>query len=481
MLRYFHRNLLLRLGLAVLVFAAARLAASWLAPAPLTLLELRLQIVGERLHMPGIRLYRDLYTALPPLPALLAWALDGLAGGRSWGLYRLTAAGLLLVQAVLFNRMLNRRNALAAGPGWLPALLYLLVGSVWLELDTLSPLLLGQTFLLAAFGNLITINRNEGYDNQHLFQAGFMLGLAALCYPPLLLFLPVAALAMFFFAANVFRSFLLILVGVAFPYAALATIYLYTGALTGFSAQHLRWEALLPFHPVATLALGPTLVVIAVPAALLLAGVFRSLASGGQLNYQVRIRQLVLAWVGAAGLIVAAGPTISPATLVLVWLPPLAFFGPALIGSGARGWLQEIAFALAISGLAAVRFAPLLPLARWVPTRPLVLLADVPPGQPDPAAGLRGQTVFYFGDDLRAYRYNRLGTPYLDWAPARADLRGLHTYAGLVRLHQMLGTTPPPYLLDPTRRAVPRLQAALPTDFGAYREQQRGVWHRQPK
>ncbi len=472
MLRFFNRNLPSRLLLALLLLLAIRLPLWWLQAAPLTLIELRQQVMGERL-VTGATLYQTLFTTEAPLAAYL-WALLAWVGGRSVLLYRLVATGLLLGQAFYFNDLLHRRGALAER-GWLSAVFYGLFGAIWFELDTLTPMLLGQTFLLLAFGNLTATSR-EGYDNRNLFQAGLLLGVAGLCYAPLLLFLPVALVAIIFFAANAFRSSLLVVVGTLFPYAALSTAYFYAGTLRVFINQHLQPQQLWPFQPVAVMPGALTMRVLALPLAVLLLAVLRSLERGGQLNYQVRFRQVMLAWLGAAGLIIAAGAAFSP-VVVLLFLPPLAYFGPALIGRNRRAWLNEILFLGAVVGLLAVRYAVPLHLTAWLPGPPSGLLAAIPLSQPDPAHGLKGQRVLLIGAaDMRAYLRNTQASPYFDWPLARPDFEALNSYAALYRLNQNFRKNRPNYLLDPQQRFVPTLRKRLPGAFGGYEAVRPGVW-----
>jgi hypothetical protein len=471
-LRFFNRNLPSRLFFALLLLLAIRVPLWWFQAAPLTLNELRQQVMGERLAG-GATLYQSLFTVEAPLAAYL-WALLAWLGGRGILLYRLVAVGLLLAQAVYFNGLLHRRGALAER-GWLPAFLYGLVGGVWFELDALTPALWGQSFLLLAFGNLTATSR-EGYDNRNLFQAGLLLGVAGLCYAPLLLFMPVALVAIIFFAANAFRSSLLIIVGVLFPYAVLATAYFYAGTLGVFISQHLQAEQLWPFQPIALIPRTLTVKVLAIPLALLVIAVLRSLERGGQLNYQVRFRQVMLAWLGTAGLIVAAGSSFSPA-LLLFFLPPLAYFGPALVGRNRHAWVNEALFLASVVGMLAIRYAQPLHLTAWLPAPPVMLLAVVPPGQADPAQGVRGQRLLLIGNaDLRAYLFNTHASPYFDWQLAEADFNALNTYSALYRLNQNFRRDRPTYLLDPQQRYVPTLRKRLPGAFGGYEPLRPGVW-----
>ncbi len=477
MLRFFNRPLTGRLLILLLLLLAVRVPLWWLQGAPWTLAELRQQLLGQRLGTDGRALYRELFTTEAPLSAYLWQLLDWVGGGRSLLVYRGVAAALLLAQGVYFNGLLHRRGALAER-SWVPLLLYGLVGAVWWELDALSPLLWGQTFLLLSFGNLTATSR-EGYDNRTLFQGGLLLGVAGLCHPPLLLFGLVGLLTIVFFAANAFRSSLLLLVGTLFPYAALATAYFYSGSLADFLSQHLVADTLWPFWPVAVVPTWLTWRVLLGPVLVLAIAAFRTLERGGQLNYQVRFRQVMLAWLLVAALLVVAGDTFTPAAALLPFLPPLAYFAPALVGRGRGAWLNEVLFGGAVAALLAVRYAvPLhLTVVAGLPAPPAALVAAVPPGQPDPARGIRNARLLRFGPpDWRAYAPNRPASPYFDWSLAAADFEQLDTYGALYRIHERFANDRPTVLLDSARRYVPTLRARLPRDFGAYREVRAGVW-----
>ena len=206
-------------------------------------------VLGERLSE-GFVLYRDVYDTVAPLSAVIYWFLD-ITFGRNILVYRLLATFLLFVQGIRLNFTFNDSGVLP-DKSYLPALLYFLFGSLFFELDTLSPLLIGLTFLIFSLKYLITIPK-EGTSNPQLFKAGFIMGLAALCHLPLLLFLGFAFFAVVLFAFNAFRSFLLLLCGFFFPYAVVFTFFLYTEALPNFIQYNLlsAWQFYLYFPLVA--------------------------------------------------------------------------------------------------------------------------------------------------------------------------------------------------------------------------------------
>lgn len=458
MLRFFKSPLPTRLVALLVLVLALRLPLLWLG-VPLTQAELRALLIGERLHA-GALLYQGLYDSTAPLAAALFAGLDLLASRPLW-LYRAVALALLLFQALRINHVLNRADV-HPERGYVAALTYLLVGSATAELDTLSPLLLGQTFIITALSALLPTTR-EGYDNRRLFRAGFLTGLAALCYLPLALFLLVGLFAVIIYAANSFRSFLLLLCGFFFPYAAVATFFLYTESLAGFSQFHLRpWLQGLVVGADG-LPLWVQLRLLILPGIVLLLALGRSFATSLGLVFQIKFRQLMFVWLLAAGLIMAAGGGVAPGTLVLA-LPPLTYFGLFLWQKAPHPWLPDVLLLLVVGGILVVRYRAVLGLEQLIQIPAESQYA----ARPHPAyTAVQGQSILVLGPDRRPYVQNRLASPYLDWQLAQADFGHLNEYAAVFRLSQNFAPQPPVYLIDEVG-LFPELRYKLPAIFGRY-------------
>lgn len=458
LLQFFKSSLPTRLFGLLLLILALRLPLLWWG-LPLMPVELREMLLGERLGE-GARLYRDLYDSTAPLAAALAGLLE-LVGSRPLWLYRLLALALLSFQAVRFNFVLNRADVLPER-GYLAALAYLLVGSVSTDLDILSPLLLGHTFLIAGFSALLPTSR-EGYDNRRLFRAGFLMGMAALCYLPLALFLLLGLFAVIIFAANSFRSFLLLVCGFLFPYAVVASFFLYTGSLPGFVQFHLQPTLSGLVAGTDGLPLPVQLGLLAVPGLLLALGLGRSLIKPPGLVFQVKFQQLMLVWMLVAAAIAVVGRGVAPGTLVLL-LPPTAYFSLYLWQKTARPWVPEVGLLLLVGAVLLVRYRGVffLDTALQLPIESRYAV------QPDPRTNfLQGQRLLVLGPGLRPYAQNRLASPYLDWRLAQADFGHLNEYAAVFRLARNIGPRPPQYLID-QRNLLPELRYKLPQVFGRY-------------
>jgi hypothetical protein len=462
MLRFFKSSLPAQLLVLLVLVLALRLPLLWLG-LPVTAAELRLLLLGEGVAG-GAWPYRDLYDSTAPLAAAGAGLLE-LAWNRPVLLYRAAALGILLVQALRFNTVLNRADV-HPERGYLAALTYLVVGSVTADLDTLSPLLVGHTFTIFSLSALIPTSR-EGYDNRRLFRAGFLVGLAALCYLPLAFFVLLGLFAVLIFAANSFRSALLLVCGFLSPYALVATVFLYVGALPNFGDMHL--ERGLRLDVAAADGLPPAVAwpLLAGVAVLLVLALLRTASTALGLVFQAKFRQLQLVWLVVAVAVLVVGRGLAPGSLLLL-LPPLSYFGLFLWQRlpGRAGWLTELLF-VAILGLVVVlRYRDLVP-----GLTSLLRLPAESAFSPRPNPAYRrlaaGRPMLVLGPDRRAYVEHPAAWPYLDWTLAQGDFGHLNEYAAVVRVARSLGPQPPAYLLD-QNKLLPRLRYLLPQLFGRY-------------
>jgi hypothetical protein len=312
---------------------------------------------------------------------------------------------------------------------------------------------------------LVTTSR-EGYDNRRLFRAGFLIGLAALCYLPLGLFVALGLFAVVLFAANTFRSALLLLCGALSPLALVSTAFLYVGALPNFGQFCLTRG----FGPAAaTDGLPPQVMwpLLGGVAALLLLALLQALGTGLGLVFQTKFRQLMVVWLAVALGVLAVGRGVAPGSLVLL-LPPLSYFGLFVWQRrpGRSALVPELLWLVVLGAVVVVRYRAL------VPGLPRLLHLPVESAfspQPAPAYArlTAGQPVLVLGPDRRAYLQHPAGRPYVDWQLAQLDFGHLDEYAALVRIAQHLGPHPPTYLLDQVG-LLPRLHYLLPQTFGRY-------------
>jgi hypothetical protein len=462
MLRFFKSTLPAQLLVLLVLVLALRLPLLWLG-LPVSAAELRLLLLGEGVGA-GAWPYRDLYDSTAPLAAAAAGALE-LAWARPVLLYRAGALAILLIQALRLNNVLNRADV-HPERGYLAALTYLVVGSLSTDLDQLSPLLIGHTFIIFALSALLPTSR-EGYDNRRLFRAGFLVGLAALCYLPLALFVALGLFAVLIFAANSFRSALLLVCGFLSPYALVSTVFLYFGALPNFAQMHLERGLSLRVASVDGLPPAVAWPLLVGPAVLLLLALVRTASTALGLVFQAKFRQLMLVWLGVALAVLAVGRGLAPGSLVLL-LPPLTYFSLFLWQKlpGRAGWAPELLFLVVLGGVWVTRYRELVPGLQGL----LRLPAEshfAPQPAPAYARLVAGRPVLVLGPDRRPYLTHPAARPYLDWPLAQNDFSHLNEYAAVVRIGATLGPQPPAYVID-QQGLMPSLRYLLPGVFGHY-------------
>ncbi|WP_299758726.1 hypothetical protein [uncultured Pontibacter sp.] len=419
--------------------------------------ELLHMLVGERLA-DGQSMYREIYDNTAPISALVFWLLD-LMAGRSFLAYRLAAMGLILLQALLLNSTLNRHNVYAS-KNYLPALLYLIIGSLSFEYNMLTPLLIGNTFLILSLPYIITLNR-EGYENNRLFVGGFMLGLAAMSFLPLAVFLLVGVFAVIFFASNTFRSTMLMLCGFAFPYAVLMTYYLYTNTNQEFLQLHLLrpWQLQVAFlRPPADVAK-----LMIIPGLILVLSLLSAASLPQRLVFQVKFQQLMWVWLVASLLVIFTRDEISVATFVIV-LPPVAYFGQFFFTSNRKGWILNAVFLVMLVSVLVLRYRIVLGINEFMQMdeSPLLLpeQAEVP---------MQNSTVLVLGNDISYYMQNKPATPYINWNLAQRHFGKLNEYNAVFQLHENFSDEMPQYLVDKAG-LMPELTYKLPDIFGKYEQ-----------
>lgn len=413
-------------------------------------------VLGERLQE-GAAMYRDVFDTTGPLAAMVFWIID-LIDGRSLFVYRLLAAFLLLFQALNLNFIFNRHQV-HPQKTYLPALFYILGGSFFFEFDTLSPLLIGQTFLVYSVRYFVIVSK-EGSNNPKLFKAGFLIGLAALSYLPLTFFLVTAYFAVAFFASNTFRSFLLLLCGFFFPFAVVATYYLYNGALASFQEFYLSAEGLFGFNLL--LPLLDIAKLLTLPFLLLLWGIVNAASANQGLVFQQKMQQLMFGWFLSAILMFFASPDIS-AIGFLLFLPPFAYYSYYMFRPQFRWWISETIFLIFLALLVAVRYAKPFGLERYlnINSSALQLKTD------EKYKKIVNGKLLVLGPDFQYYAYNYAASPYLNWSLAQQDFGALDTYQAVFDIHENLAKRPPEFIVDEVN-LMPHLVYKLPLVFSRY-------------
>ncbi|WP_018621418.1 hypothetical protein [Spirosoma luteum] len=406
---------------------------------PLLIPELNWMIVGEQISQ-GNLLYRDIWDSVSPLSALVYWGMDALFGRSLIALHG--AATLVAVfQVVYFNYLINTRDIFPERTFW-PGLIYMLFMHLSFDCMTLSPVLMSTCFLLLAFGTLVRQMDRRGATDE-VFEVGFYIGIAALFYLPSALFIIWAVLSLLFYTGATFRQYSLSLFGFLFPFAATILFYYLFDGLDDFNRNLLA--AVFRVRQYSLSDFQSLLVSLFIPLGLGVLG-FVSLfnRAGRYVNFQQRVQQIMAIWFVVVVLTIGLMPFLAP-MMFLSFVPPMAYFTYFYFEGIRRAWLAELTFTIAFMLILLFFYQGALGL---IPGSGLGRLSSLQV-QPSPLPNtIRNQRILIIGEDLSAYRYNRLATPYLNWDLSKYDLKNLDNYESVINIFDHFRKDPPDYILD---------------------------------
>lgn len=130
------------------------------------------------------------------------------------------AAAITLVQALIFNRIVNNHNLLAK-PNYLPALLYITGTSLFLQFLVLSPALICNFLIIVIIDKFLKLSKT-GSAMSIMFDVGMIIAIGTLIYFPFILMLVMLWLSLLMYRAFSWREWISGLIG-------FLTIFIFVG------------------------------------------------------------------------------------------------------------------------------------------------------------------------------------------------------------------------------------------------------------
>lgn len=145
------------------------------------------------------------------------------------GAFAVLAFALLFIQALLLNSAVNRYKLLP-GSGYFPAFCFLLFTSFFPEWNTFSAPLVANVILLIMLPQLFELYSTK-QSKSASFSLGFLAGLSALIYMPLLILLLLIWVALLVSRPFRLAEWILVLMGMLCPYYFMGTVLFLTNNL----------------------------------------------------------------------------------------------------------------------------------------------------------------------------------------------------------------------------------------------------------
>lgn len=409
---------------------------------PLMTPELEALLVAKKMD-DGAFLYREIWDDTGPLYALLMRLLYAFFGERIL-FYRLLAGFLIFAQALILNQFLRQRQVFQEIT-LVPALIYLLGMSCYVDFYSFNPVLLSLTFhLLVIRYMLMQISERSRYNA--VFEIGAYTALATLCYLPAFLILPVVFLFFPFYTASKLRDYFLMSFAFMFTIGIAFLVFYLSDSEYEFYLNFFKpaFEFNLFFY-VSALDL---LKIFAFPVFLVLLMVYASRNYRRYTNYQNKCINLMI-----LGFLVSLfNPFFSSritAFQLALMMPFLAFLLTHYFLNYKSYFLREIVFLFFFFLILLFSFSTLFQIPLGFRNISLGIENQKLFVQPHPLASqLKGKKVLVLGNQRSAYWQAALATPYLNWRISRRHFSEMDQYDHLVKIQENFEKDPPDFLVE---------------------------------
>ena len=383
----------------------------WVLQIPLLQPEMIWLLIGERMA-DSKHMYLDIIDDTGPLSAGVYWICH-LLFGKSVLVYKFLAILVVIFQIVYINTLYIRYKSFEENT-YIPALVMVILFHLSFDMITLSPALMGSTFIVLALGQLFsqTVLQKEGSDS--ILLVGIYGGIAACFHFPLVTFLPFLLVAGIVVSGFSFRQLILAFVSYLLPLTFCALYYFWIDGLSEFidqfviSPRNIESYAHVTYRDLAT--------VFSAPLFFATLGFFVGLIVKSQTVNQQKQLQLTLIFLifAVSSLILTNRRT--PYQFIVI-IPGLAYFITFLFVAFKKGTPIKILAALFVLGI---------PMTGYVWTILQVnsdKISTYAVTVSDNHSLTQGKKVLVLGEDLGYYHSAALATPYLNYRLSKINLQ----------------------------------------------------------
>ncbi|OFY65512.1 MAG: hypothetical protein A3H98_00620 [Bacteroidetes bacterium RIFCSPLOWO2_02_FULL_36_8] len=410
----------------------------WISEVPVLQLELKWLVIGEKLSEGGF-LYKDLLTTLEPLSAGVYWLLN-LISGRTVLSLRIIATILVLVQALLISIIIRKRKSFEK-VGYLPSLIYVLLTSVSWEFNTLSPQLMGSTFLIISLNFIFNMPSEKNADYQ-IFYSGLCVGVATLFYFPYITFLALVWFSMALYRSDNLRELLLVVVGFICPVACISLYYFFNGCFLDFisffsPADVPQNYSFKPSYQLIIFILGIPLLFF-----LILFNYLRRNFYNSTMHVK-NCRQIFLFWIFVSLISLLWIRKIYLIDFFILFVPfsVLIAFGLSIFRNY---WKAEGLFVILFLSIIAINVLMLHSsfVKSYAKSNDYIISYSPLPET------MYGKKIMVLSDNVLFYLHNRLATPYFDWSLINRDFSKLNNYQTIYVIYQRIMSDMPELVVD---------------------------------
>jgi hypothetical protein len=302
------------------------------------------------------------------------------------------------------------------------------------DLLSLSPTLMGSTFLILALGQLFSLTVLQKDTSESTLLIGLYAGLATGFNPNYALFLPYMLFTGIAISGFSFRQLMLSLVGYFLPILLISVYYFWND---GLEAAFEIWPLIFQSDKYQFQSYVSWLLLGAFPVLLSLVGYFLSAILRGSTINQQKQRQLIIIWLFFSTLEFFLIKRQAAYQLV-IFIPGLTYLITQFFLNMGRGTIAKVSFYLLIIGLPGFAF--------WYWQGTVKDHADyfVTESAPIKYPG----SVMVLGEDISPYVYSKMGGPFLNFKLTKLYLERERDLPERAKLFQLLQIQKAQVVLD---------------------------------
>lgn len=423
-------------------------------------------LVGEKLTG-GAKLYSQVWDCIAPLSAFIYNGIDYLFS-RSQLTYQILAYILVCCQIFIFNSFLINSKAYAENT-YVPGIIYALLSSICYDMFTLTPFLIGLTFLLLALRNIFQHIEFRSKRDEDILNIGLFIGLATVSYQQFAIFAICTLLIFALFTGTVGRRYLMMLFGFFLPILIAGSYFFLTNRFTDF-----MYSFLSPFLVIGKIwyfSFGELLILFAIPAFYFLMALFRMVQGARLTNYQGRLTQSMIVWLIFSIGFILISDEYSP-SVYLILIPIASFYIAHHFLIYRRRGLAEISFMLFLVGTVTTGvFSYSTPqwFGKYFDDKDYVVnLKNY--------EEIKGERILVLDDNIRPYYYAQSATPFLNWQMSEEVFNNLDYYDNLTLIHEGIVNDKPDIIIDSNNR-MPKIFDKIPGLKELYFKGRDGNYH----
>lgn len=396
----------------------------WAVDTPLLQPEMIWMLLGERMA-DGKHMYIDIIDDTGPLSGGVFWVVH-LVFGKSALAYKVIAIFIVLFQVIYVNYLFIRYKSFEDNT-YIPAFVMTVLFYVSFDLVTLSPALMGSTFIVLALGQLFsqTVLQKEGSDAVLL--VGIFGGIAACFHFPLATFLPFLLVSGIVVSGFSFQQIIVSLIAYAMPLVFCALYYFWIDGFEAFFFEFIIAPRLIESY--AHVTFRDLALLFALPLFFSVMGFFVGFIFKSQtVNQQKQLQLNLIFSIFAVSAILLTNRR-APYQFIVI-LPALTYFISLLLVVYKKGIAIKILTAVFVIGIPAIGITWTLMQINTGKIKTYSVTFE------EKHEISKGRKILVLGEDMGYYQNASLSTPYLHFRLSKNVIQDQEDLENTVKVYE---------------------------------------------